>query len=198
MIAEITKVTYTAKATLVSTLNSSTTSIYTTHANDPNEYIIQGDKVSIYRKKFMEDKTLTKCGSSNKTLMTYTYFTTMIAQYVVYITTLDNIYLWINPSIDKSPILPFTYSNFKSIDDYDAVYTTTSLAIEIQLKMQVIFGESYKAITHIINDHEINGFEILYNMISFTHPKLLKNKVRSPDKLVLEDNLPQYINRYRN
>ena len=51
-----------------------------------------------------------------------------------------------------------------------------SLILATKLKLGIKFGKNYKAVSLTIHDHAIDGYEMLYNLISHLQPRLMRNK----------------------
>ena len=86
----------------------------------------------------------------------YIYLSTIVAQYDICVTPLDNVSKWKDPSINKLPTFSFYVHDFESESKFNTAYTTMSLVLPINLKHGVTFGQDYTAISLTIQPHIID------------------------------------------
>jgi len=58
-----------------------------------------------------------------------------------------------------------------------------------KFKLGVKFGTNYNTMSLTIHEQAINGYEMLYNLISHLHPRLMRNKAIKPPKLIFDGNM---------
>ena len=71
------------------------------------------------------------------------------------------------------------------------------LALVTKLKNGVVFGIYYISVALTIHPHAIDGYEMLYNIISHVHPRLMRNKATRPLKPSFNGDIHQYTSSYR-
>ena len=114
--------------------------------------------------------------------MIYTYPVTIAAQYFICITQLDNFQKLTYSTTDKPPTFLFYPRNFENTAKYHTAYMTMILVLTTKLKNGVMFGNGYTSIALTIHPYAINGYEILYKLISYVHTRLVRNKATQPLK----------------
>lgn len=72
-----------------------------------------------------------------------------------------------------------------------------SLAIATKLKQGVTYGDDYTAISLTVHANAIDGYDMLYNLISYAHPRLMQNKSRRSTKPVFNGDIHQFTTSYR-
>ena len=72
-----------------------------------------------------------------------------------------------------------------------------SLAIATKLKQGVTYGDDYAAISLTVHPNAIDRYEMLYNLISYAHPRIMRNKATRPLKPVFNGDIHQCTTSYR-
>ena len=72
-----------------------------------------------------------------------------------------------------------------------------SFAFATKLKLGVTFGHDYKVVILTVHKHTNNRYEMLYNLISHLHPRLIRNKAIQPSKRSFNGDIYEFTQNYR-
>ena len=169
------------------------------YSQNPDDYIINGTKVSVRSKKFLEDKTRIQCDSAEEIITTYDHFCSIASQYGIMLTPSHDIELWTNPDLEPiPPTFPYQHEDFKNTEEHDRAYNMMSHSILTKLCDYVTFGPSFNTVQYIVHQHEKDGYRMMYNLLKVSHPRLTHNKAARPDRPTFDGDLPKLISKYRN
>lgn len=128
--------------------------------------------------------------------MMYTYLSTIAVQYAIYVTPLNNMSKWMHTSSQKLPTFPFQVHDIETKAKFSATYTIMSLALATKLKQSMMYGEDYAAISLTFHPNATDKYDMLYNLISYTHPYPMWNKAIRLAKPTFNGNIHQFTTSY--
>lgn len=164
----------------------------------PDEYIINSTTVQVRSKKYQEDPMIITCQSQNTLMIMYEHLTELSGQYGIHLTPINKLQRWTNPIKTKATTFPFDSSDFESYEKFKQAYTTMKLALATKLKNGIKFGRNYATAKLIVHDHAIDGYEMIYQLMTTTHPALMIDKALCPQKPKFDRDLHHYMTAYKN
>ena len=165
----------------------------------PNEYIVNNKKISIRGDLFISDPAPIKCESTVDILSTYSYIASIASQYGIIITPADLVKKWFDPHLSAfAPTFGLPEMDFASRELATQAYTSMSHSLATKLTTHVTFGNNFIAAKYIINEHEKDGFKMLYDLLALVHPTLAHDLAQGPKNPVFEGDLNKYMTQFTN
>ena len=95
--------------------------------------------------------------------------------------------------VDRNPEMDFASRELATQPN-----TSMSHSLPTKLTTHVTFGKNFIAAKYIINEHEKDGFKMLYDLLALVHPKLAHDLAQGPKNPVFEGDLNNYMTKFIN
>ena len=96
-----------------------------------------------------------------------------------------------------TPTFPFYKVDSELPEKFEIAYTKMNLALATEVKVGVTFGHDYKVVNITVYKQTIDEYEMFYNLISYAHPNLMRNKATRPSKPTFDGDIRQHTTAYR-
>ena len=119
------------------------------------------------------------------------------ANYGILLEDWNSITKWDKQLNQHPPTCPYITTDFINKQHYDQCYSKMKLALANKLKSNVNFGPHFLAADITISNYALDGYRMLYDLLTNSHPRLKRDSAQQPTKPKFNGDMNEFIFKFK-